>query len=98
TGRRTAIPRLGGIELMRLLSLLPILAVSALLAGCGGSDSNAKAEPTAAAIPIPVRVQAVTAKPWADTYEATGTVRARATAVLSSKVMAYVRQVNPQVG
>ena len=35
---------------------------------------------------------------WPDMYEATGTVRARTAAVLSSKVMAYVRQVAVQVG
>jgi RND family efflux transporter MFP subunit len=47
-----------------------------------------------------VSVQAVTvsSQQWPDAYEATGTVRARATTVLSSKVMAYVKQVAVQVG
>src|SRR5438067_1031443 len=35
---------------------------------------------------------------WPDVYAATGTVRARSAAVLSSKVMAYVREVAVQVG
>jgi RND family efflux transporter MFP subunit len=45
----------------------------------------------------------VTARPVAtqdspETYQATGTVRARTPGVLSSKLMAYVQQVSPQVG
>jgi RND family efflux transporter MFP subunit len=35
---------------------------------------------------------------WPILYEATGTVRARATAAISSKVMGYVSQVNAQAG
>jgi RND family efflux transporter MFP subunit len=40
----------------------------------------------------------VASEEWPDTYEAAGTVRARAAAVISSKVIAYVRQVGVQVG
>ena len=48
----------------------------------------------------PVRVQTVEvcAQQWPAIYEATGTVRARTTAVVASKVMAYVQQVGVQVG
>ena len=47
---------------------------------------------------VPVQVATVASQTWPDAYEATGTVRARTAAVLSSKVMAYVRQVAVQVG
>jgi RND family efflux transporter MFP subunit len=40
----------------------------------------------------------VCSEQWPEAYEATGTIRARTVAVLSSKVMAYVRQVAVQVG
>jgi RND family efflux transporter MFP subunit len=40
----------------------------------------------------------VRSQDWPDAYEATGTVRARTAAMISSRVMAYVRQVAVQVG
>jgi multidrug efflux system membrane fusion protein len=77
------------------------LAVAALWSGCGSSASN----PKAATEPVPdggrsvtVDVVIIHSQPWPEVYEATGTVRARAAAVLSSKVLAYVRQVAVQVG
>jgi membrane fusion protein, multidrug efflux system len=78
------------------LSAISLLASTALWSGCGGSGPHTGA----ASIPAAVSVQAVTVsnQSWPDTYEATGTVRARTAAVISSKVMAYVRQVAVQVG
>jgi len=75
--------------------LLPVAASVALLGGCGGSEPHSKA---ADAPPIPVEAATVSIQQWPSMYEATGTVRARTGAVLSSKVMAYVRQVAVQVG
>jgi len=78
-------------------TILMTLTLAALLSGCGaGSEPHTKAASPAA----PVAVQTVTtgAREWPDVYEATGTVRARTAAVLSSKVMAYVREVAVQVG
>ena len=72
------------------------LAAAALLTACGGSESHPKAAsppPT-----IPVQTATATAREWAGAYEAVGTVRARTATVLSSKVMAYVREVAVQVG
>lgn len=68
----------------------------AVLTACGGSDSH----PRAASLPpaVPVQTADVKTQPWPDVYEATGTVRARTAAVISSKVMAYVEQVAVQVG
>lgn len=67
-----------------------------LWSGCAGPESRPKAASNEPA--VPVQSATVTSQPWPDAYEATGTVRARTAAVLSSKVMAYVRQVTVQVG
>ncbi len=64
------------------------------LAGC--SESPRKVEATGA--PAPVKVVTVTAESWPEEYEATGTVRARTAAVVSSKLMGYVREVHASIG
>ena len=74
---------------------VPILASAAMLSGCGGSEPRPKAADVPA---IPVQTATVSIQQWPNVYEATGTVRARTTAVLSSKLVAYVRQVTVQVG
>ena len=80
---------------MRFL-FVPILAAMAILSGCSSSESRPKAASNAPSIPVQAIV--VRSSPWPDVYQATGTVRARTAAVLSSKVMAYVQQVAVQVG
>jgi RND family efflux transporter MFP subunit len=72
-----------------------ILAI--LLAGCGGGHSPRQTE--AASLP-PVTVQTVTVQSvdWPVTYEAPGTVRARTSAVLSSRVMGYIREIRAEPG
>jgi biotin carboxyl carrier protein len=66
--------------------LLPFL----LLAGCGDKPPATQAREEA-----PVAVQTVALAPveWPQTFEATGTVRARSTAAVSARVMGYVEQV-----
>jgi len=76
--------------------LAPLLVSAVLWTGCGGSESHPKA--ASPALAVPVQTVTVRSQPWPDVYEATGTVRARTATVLSSKVMAYVRQVAFQVG
>jgi len=73
-----------------------VLGAAVALGGCGGGKPQTKAASDAPA--IPVQSATVQAVQWPDVYEATGTVRARTAAVLSSKVMAYVRQVAVQAG
>ncbi|HUK52236.1 MAG TPA: efflux RND transporter periplasmic adaptor subunit [Candidatus Binatia bacterium] len=80
---------------MRFL-FVPTLTAMAMLSGCGGSESRPKAASNAPSIPVQAVV--VRSSQWPDAYQATGTVRARSAAVLSSKVMAYVQQVAVQVG
>jgi membrane fusion protein, multidrug efflux system len=72
------------------------LAVLPFLSGCGS-------EPALKAVSTPVtrmRVEtvAVSETDWPSTYEATGTVRARTTATISSKLMGYAREVRAQIG
>ena len=79
---------------MRLI-LVAIVASVAVWSGCGGGGSH----PKAVSGPVfPVQMATVSSQQWPDVYEATGTVRARTATVLSSKVMAYVREVAVQVG
>lgn len=81
---------------MRAISVqLSAVGFVLLMSACGGPETHPKA---ATAPPVAVQAASVTSQPWPDAYEATGTVRARTAAVLSSKVMAYVRQVAVQVG
>jgi RND family efflux transporter MFP subunit len=74
--------------------LLPIPIL--LLTSCGNEPARRAAQPQTA--PVAVHVAAVTAEDWPAAYEATGTVRARTTATISSKVMGYVQQVSARVG
>ena len=79
-----------------------------LLAACGGStprpplrhgsDSVRGSSAASATAPAAARSATVVRQEWPILYEATGTVRARATAAISSKVMGYVSQVNAQAG
>ncbi len=66
------------------------------LAGCG--ERPRETNPAGSA--PPVSVQTVTAKQaqWPSIYEATGTVRARTSAVIAAKLMGYVREVKVQTG
>jgi RND family efflux transporter MFP subunit len=65
------------------------------LTSCGREQPHSAA---ASAPPVPVQTVAAAIQEWPAVYEATGTVRARTAATISSKVMGYVQQVNFQVG
>jgi multidrug efflux pump subunit AcrA (membrane-fusion protein) len=76
----------------------PYYALAALLflAGCG----NEPADDTVGTPVTPMRVETVTIAETdrPSTYEATGTVRAKTTATISSKLMGYAREVRAQIG
>lgn len=72
------------------------LAVPALLAGCGTNEP--KAIESAPGQVVPVAIQTVQAADAPVYFEATGTVKARLNAVLSSKVMARVSSVTAREG
>jgi RND family efflux transporter MFP subunit len=82
---------------MRILLAVLGLTVLFLLAGCG-SKTPTEAAAGSAAAPIAVRAITVAPAAWPDTYDAVGTVRARTAAVISSKVMGYVREVRVAAG
>ncbi len=77
-------------------SILVSIPLFALLAGCGESPNPSHT--ATAESPVAVRTQAASFQGWPDNYEATGTVRARTAAAISSKVMGYVREVTVQTG
>lgn len=75
-----------------------LLAIAVLgLAGCG-HEAPQRVEASADRITLPGETVAAARESWPDFYEAIGTVRARTIAVISSKVMGYVRSVGPQAG
>lgn len=76
-----------------LFSLLPLVI---FLAGCGEIPREAESASTAS--PIAVNVVTLATQEWPSIYEATGTVRARSSAIISAKWMGYVREVNVQAG
>jgi RND family efflux transporter MFP subunit len=74
--------------------LLPIPFI--ILAGCANNEPRK----TEAAAPPPIAVSTLEIKPvdWAVGYEAPGTVRARTSATISSRIMGYIREIKPQPG
>ncbi len=80
---------------MRYQVLISIVG-AALLASCGHSPEATKAESAKPA--VSVRVEPAAASEVPSLYEASGTVRARTSAQISSRVMASVREVRVAVG
>ncbi len=78
---------------MRKLLPIPLLV---LLAACTEAPRPETEAPTQA--PAAVTTVDVAKENWPSVYEATGTVRARTAAVISSKWMGYVREVQVQTG
>src|ERR1022692_2111812 len=77
----------------RLLIPIPLVM---WLAGCGEAPKEKPGASAAPAIAVPT-VTAATGT-WPSLYEATGTVRARTSSVISAKLMGYVREVKVQAG
>lgn len=65
------------------------------LAGCSESPREVTSSKTP---PVAVSVVPVAEQPWPSIYEATGTVRARTSAVIAAKLLGYVREVKVQAG
>lgn len=81
---------------MKFSWLFAIVLLAATV-GCGGKQSDA-ARAAETAPPVRVRAAIVGESVLPAVYEATGTVRAKTTAVVSAKVMGYVREVRVRVG
>jgi multidrug resistance efflux pump len=76
--------------------LFLVVPVSMWLAGC--SDAPKAKSVASSARPVAVSVITAATETWPSIYEATGTVRARTSAVISAKLMGYVREVKVQTG
>jgi RND family efflux transporter MFP subunit len=74
------------------------LALSLAVITVGCSSRNEEARVGASAAPITVKTVTVSEVEWPSVYEASGTVRARTTVQISSRLMAYVRKVRVRVG
>lgn len=75
-----------------LLFSIPFLV---WLTGCGEPPESPSAVQSQA---IPVHIVIASSQEWPAIYEATGTVRARTSAIIAAKWMGYVREVKVQVG
>jgi len=73
-----------------------LLPAAIWMAGCGEAPKEKAA--AASQPPVTVSTTAAAAETWPSIYEATGTVRARTSAVISAKLMGYVREVKVQAG
>ncbi len=76
--------------------LLPLAPAALLLSGCGSHTPEKQAAPQGPA--VQVSLHEVRSEKVAGVYEATGTVRARSTSVLSSRIMGYIRDIRAQAG
>ncbi len=76
--------------------LLIAIPFAIWLTGCGEPPESKPA--ASSAPPVAVSTVAVAAETWPETYEATGTVRARTSTTISANLMGYVRQVRVQTG
>ena len=76
-------------------SYLLIAVLGAVAVSCGGNEPRKSVAEAAA---VPVRTVETASVNWPADYQATGTVQARVTSTLSSKVMATVEQVTVQAG
>lgn len=66
------------------------------LAGCGEAPHEKSFGSSVPAVAVSTVTAA--AETWPSTYEATGTVRARTSGVISARLMGYVREVKAQIG
>ena len=73
--------------------MFPALLV---LAACSGPVTQPKETPASPAVAVQVAAAAEVA--WPETFEASGTVRARTTAMIASRAMGYIRDVRPHEG
>lgn len=76
---------------------LPVFLPILLLAGCGGAPPR-ETRGESKATPVAVQTVLVSQEELPSIYEATGTVRARTEAAISSKIMGYVREVKVAAG
>lgn len=81
---------------MHLSKLVAITLLALALAGCRQAPRQAEASSSPSALAVPtITVQATG---WPSVYEAVGTVRARSSVAIASKIMGYVRELKVKLG
>ncbi|MBI5280283.1 MAG: efflux RND transporter periplasmic adaptor subunit [Candidatus Solibacter usitatus] len=73
-------------------------AMAVMTAACGGREKAAHSSKAGEAGAVQVQLAKAVEERIAEEYEATGTVRARTTSVLSARVMGYIREIRAQAG
>ncbi|HEU0122428.1 MAG TPA: efflux RND transporter periplasmic adaptor subunit [Bryobacteraceae bacterium] len=81
-----------------LLTTAGTLAMVWMFTGCGAPQPAAKKDQSANAARVAVRTAEVREEPWEETYEATGSLRARAVTAVSARLMSYITAVPVQEG
>jgi membrane fusion protein, multidrug efflux system len=81
----------------KILRAAPATFLLAVLAGCG-SGTTESAKKTESAAPVAVSARAASTVKLPEVYEATGSVRARVTTVLSARTMGSILEVRVQSG
>ena len=81
---------------MNKVAMVWALSLTVIAAGCGSRREESRAEANAA--PIAVKLATVSEAEWPSVYEASGTVRARTTTQISSRLMAAIREVRVRAG
>lgn len=78
------------------MRITALLTAALALTACSSHDPRK----TEAAAPPPIAVSTVEIQPvnWTSVYEAPGTVRARTSTTISSRIMGYIREIKPQPG
>lgn len=80
---------------MRRTAIILAVGAAGWLAACGGEQHVRE---TVKLPSVAVQTAAAQEVEWRSTYEAVGTVQARTTATLSSKVMGYIREIKADAG
>ncbi|MBN8730039.1 MAG: efflux RND transporter periplasmic adaptor subunit [Acidobacteria bacterium] len=78
------------------MRFLAMVGAALTLAACGGKEPEKRSESKSA--PVAVRTVSAARVEWSDSIEASGTVRARQTGTVASRLMAYVREVRVRAG
>jgi len=78
------------------MRFLALVGAALALAACGGKEPEKRSESKSA--PVAVRTVPAARVDWSDGIEASGTVRARQTGTVASRLMAYVREVRVRAG
>jgi multidrug efflux pump subunit AcrA (membrane-fusion protein) len=88
-----------GMTISKTISIASVVLAGFALNACGSKQGPANKETTQTqGTPVAVKTVQVTEQEWPIVFESIGTVRNRVTAQVSSRAMAYIREVQPHTG